>query len=170
VAADDGQRFARSDDARARHDAVADRVAQSVDRQTRSAEVAHRCEPRARGQQCVLDPDDRGELVGIDRPAPERRSRIAGQMDVGIDQPGHHGAAAHVDHGRSGRRRCARLDAADAAVLDDHRRGPERRLGRVDDQPPRLYRERLGRGRRRGQQRDRRENDAFHDAPPVARP
>ena len=137
----------------------------------RRAEVAHGGEAGARGQQRVLDADDRRQLVGIDRLAPERRAGIAGQMDVGVDQAGQHGArrACRRRSRRPARSRPARC--GDAAVLDDHRRGPARRLRRVDDQPPGLDRVGLGRSRaRRSAARRRREWIFVMIDPPRPRP
>ena len=67
---------------------------------------------------------------------------------MGVGHAGHNGAAALVDHDCTCRRGETVVDAADSAVVDDHRRSAAFGLRRIDDQMSRLNRIgfRVGRG------------------------
>ena len=128
------KRATRSEDTRPGHRSCLDRVTQSERRITRRPQIAHRGEARPRGEQGVLHASYRRTFVTVGRFAPEGRTRIAGQMDMRIDQAGEDRFVLHVDHGCTCRGGCAGFDPNNTAIFDDNGGGAQRRLCRVDDQ------------------------------------
>ncbi len=139
--ADNRQRRACGDNARAGNDPFFRAAPQGEGAVLRTARLAHGGEARERGQARILGPQDHAPFVGFDRLAPVIAAGIAGQVDVQIDQPGHHRLARKVDRRRAlGRFGPAAFDADDTSALHNDRTRPfEHGLGGIDDQPVDQY-------------------------------
>jgi len=72
------------------------------------------------------------------------------EMDMGVDQPGQQGRLAEVDDlGTPRRIKVAGLDRGDAAILDEHQRSLDQRVGPAVEQPSRSKRQDRPRARKR---------------------
>jgi hypothetical protein len=149
VPADDGQRRAGRDDAWARDQPLGRPAPERERGVLRASRLAHGGEPGERGQPRVLGPDDHAPLLGLDGFLPEIAARIAGQVDVEIDEAGDQRLARQVHHRRP-RRAIDEpvLDADDPPVGDGHGRLPARRAGRVDHHRVGMDDHGFGKGRR----------------------
>ncbi len=132
--ADDGERRSGGDDPRTLDHSFGGPAAQRKAAVLRAPRFAHRGEA---GTQClgrVLGAHDDAPFLRLDRILPEIAARIAGQMDMQVDQPRDHGHGFEPDHlGPGGRWIPAALHADDAAIGDDDRRRPHRFAVGIDD-------------------------------------
>ena len=108
MAADDRDGRPGGKDPRPGDDALGGRSAEREADQRRRAEVAHRGEAGERRDPGILGADQGRPFVRIDRLVAKVAARIAGEMDVHVDQAGQHRLAGQVDEpGPGGRRRQA---------------------------------------------------------------
>ncbi len=131
VAAGRTERRARHDQARAFDQPGFDRGLQAHRHRCGRTEVADRGEAGTQHGAVARH----GRISRIDRPLRDLvDDRIAAerprQMDVGVDQAGHHGPGRQVDDLRAGRGLKPRLDGGDAIVADDDDILGERRARR----------------------------------------
>ena len=130
VPAGRADRLARAEDARARHHAAVDRVAQGDRGIFAVAEIAHGGEAGLERAPGVDGAGDgvvgrvHAELVAVGRLA-----ELHGQVGVAIDQAGQAGHAGMIDDAHVGGRDVAGLDRLDAFVDDDDRGRAEQFAG-----------------------------------------
>jgi len=136
--------------------------------------LTHRGEAGAQRDRGIFDADDNAPFVGIDRFVAEITARIAGQMNVEVDQAGKQRLVAEIDEFgtcRSGG--AARLDRHDPAIGDGHGRRAKRGLVGIGDDARGIDERRLGFGGNAAQHGGNRcgGEQAFlqHDISPVFR-
>jgi hypothetical protein len=86
VAANDRQRGAGRQDARAGEHPAVDGIAHGKASQSGAAQIAHRGEPGLGGCPRIFQAIGDRQFGAVDRFAPERRARITGQVDMRVDQ------------------------------------------------------------------------------------
>ena len=98
MAADDGQRRTSGDNARAINNARCRSAPQRIAGVLCRARLTHRGETRFHSQRGVFHADNHAPFVWLDRFIAIITARVAGQVDMQVDQAGDDGFGRHVDY------------------------------------------------------------------------
>ena len=170
---DDRQRRARRNDAGSGNDPLGGTPAQREGRILRGSRFAHGGETGLRGDQGIFGANDHAPFGGLGGFLPEIAAGIAGQMDVQVDQAGHHRLGGEIDDGGTGfgHRFGAKPDFGNLAVADDERRGTAGLRGgigqQIADADDLILRDGTGRQYCQRQSRYCQAERAYHQISPV---
>ena len=134
--ADNRQRGAGGDDARAGDQTFGGAAAQRESAVLRGTRLSHGGESRLCGQERIFRADDHTPFGRFGGCLPEIAAGVAGQMHVQVDQAGHDRLGAEIDDGGIGvgHRFGSAPDFGNLAVADDDGRRPAGRRGCIGQQ------------------------------------